>query len=126
MRDAPAISIAEILFEAGANVKGYDPVSMKHAAQLMPDLALCDTPYEVAEGCDALVVITEWNEFKNLDMEKIYKSMKQPVIIDGRNLYEPEIMTEHGFTYRGIGRGYNGASGVDASANGRASVKQTS
>jgi UDPglucose 6-dehydrogenase len=108
MREAPSITIAELLDESGAVVKGYDPVAMKHAKQMMPMLELCKDAYEVADGCDALVIITEWNEFKHLDMERIKAVMRRPVIIDGRNLYDPEMMKEYGFIYRGFGRGYNG------------------
>ncbi len=117
MREAPSITIAELLTEAGATVKGYDPVSMKVAEQVMPDVCLCKDAYEVAAGCDALVVVTEWNEFKNLDLERIKKSMRQPVMVDGRNIYEPEIMGKLGFKYRGIGRGYNGSHNVEVAVD---------
>jgi len=66
-------------------------------------------PYELAQGCDALVVCAEWNEFKHLDMGRIREAMRQPVLVDGRNLYEPEEMQVLGFTYRGVGRGYGAA-----------------
>jgi UDPglucose 6-dehydrogenase len=74
----------------------------------MPDVEMASDPYSMAEGCDALVVVTEWNEFKHLDLERIRDSMKQPVLFDGRNIYEPEKMRSLGFKYRGFGRGYNG------------------
>ena len=69
---------------------------------------MVDNAYAVADGSDALIVATEWNEFKNLDLESIKSSMKQPVIFDGRNIYDPEKMHLNGFTYHGMGRGYNG------------------
>jgi len=110
MRDAPSIDIANALLAAGAEVRGYDPVSMNVAAPLMTDVTLYNDPYSMAEGCDALMVNTEWNEFKQLDRRRLRKTMKQPVIFDGRNIYDPEEMKALGFVYRGLGRGYDGAS----------------
>jgi len=108
MRDAPSIDIAHMLQAEGALVKAYDPVAMVSAARVLHDVVLAEDPYELAEGCDAIIVVTEWNEFKQLDMNRLKRAMRQPVIVDGRNIYEPEIMKAYGFTYRGIGRGYNG------------------
>jgi len=108
MRDAPAIDIAEALQAHGATVRAFDPVAMSVAEPLMPDVEMASDPYSMADGCDALVVVTDWNEFKNLDLERIRDSMKQPVLFDGRNIYEPEKMRNLGFNYRGFGRGYNG------------------
>jgi UDPglucose 6-dehydrogenase len=67
-----------------------------------------ENPYDMADGCDALVVCTEWNEFKQLDLGRIHRVMRQPVIVDGRNIYDPKAVIDHGFKYRGIGRGYDG------------------
>jgi UDPglucose 6-dehydrogenase len=106
MRDAPAIDIAEALNKAGATVRGYDPVAMEVARPLLPAVELFDDPYKLAKGCDALMVITEWNEFKQLDLDKIKSLLKKPVIYDGRNIYEPKLMKEMGFTYQAIGRGF--------------------
>jgi len=108
MRDAPSIDIAGDLIKAGAKVRGYDPVSMEVARPMLPDVELCKDPYEVAKGSDALIVVTEWNEFKQLDLDKIRELLKTPVVFDGRNIYEPARMRELGFTYRAIGRGFNG------------------
>jgi UDPglucose 6-dehydrogenase len=108
MRDAPAIDIAQGLLAEGASVRGYDPISMEVAREMLPAVELLDDPYTMAEGCDALMVVTEWNEFKNLDLERIRNLLKQPVLLDGRNIYNPEHMLSLGFTYLGIGRG-NGA-----------------
>jgi UDPglucose 6-dehydrogenase len=108
MREAPSLTVADYLMEAGAHVRGYDPVSMEMAAPVMKGTELCQNPYEVAEGADALVVVTDWNEFKHLDMIQIKQKMRTPVIIDGRNIYDPEKLVDMGFTYRGFGRGYNG------------------
>lgn len=104
MRDAPAITIAEELVEAGAKVRAYDPVAMEVARPILPAVDMFDEPYKLAEGCDALMVITEWNEFKQLDLDKVKNLLKSPVIYDGRNIYEPARMKDMGFTYRAIGR----------------------
>jgi UDPglucose 6-dehydrogenase len=111
LRDAPAMDIAQALQTAGATVKGYDPVAMGGAARLAPYLQVADDPYQLAEGCDAVAVITEWNEFKHLDLRRIRQSMRQAVVVDGRNMYEPDVMQSLGFKYVGVGRGYNGANG---------------
>jgi UDPglucose 6-dehydrogenase len=108
MRDAPSIDISNSLLAAGANVRGYDPVARKIAAPLMPAVEIFDDVYKMAQGCDALVVVTEWNEFKQLDLEKVKGLLKCPVIYDGRNIYDPAAMKAMGFTYRAIGRGFNG------------------
>lgn len=105
MRDAPSIDIATDLIAAGARVRGFDPVSMEVARPMLPNVDLCKNPYDVANGADAVIVVTEWNEFKQLDLEKVKDSMKTPVIFDGRNIYDPVIMREMGFHYRAIGRG---------------------
>ncbi|OGO40371.1 MAG: UDP-glucose 6-dehydrogenase [Chloroflexi bacterium RBG_16_57_9] len=106
MREAPAIEIIHLLQNEGAQIRAYDPVSMKNARQILYDVTLCDDPYALAEGCDALIIVTEWNEFKQLNLVRIKELMRRPCIVDGRNIYDPEIMQAYGFTYRGIGRGY--------------------
>jgi UDPglucose 6-dehydrogenase len=106
MREAPAAHIARMLASAGAKVRGYDPVAKGVAKRVLPGLDLVDNAYDLAEGCDALVVVTEWNEFRNLDLARIRDLMAGNVFIDGRNIYEPEQMADLGFYYRGIGRGY--------------------
>jgi UDPglucose 6-dehydrogenase len=108
MRDAPAIDIAESLQAQGARVRAYDPVAMSVAEPLLPGVEMAENPYSMAEGCDALVVVTEWNEFKHLDLDCIRNSMEQAVLFDGRNIYEPEKLRDLGFKYRAFGRGYNG------------------
>ena len=107
MRDAPSLEVAHILVREGAEVRGYDPVAMTVAERAMPEIVMCKTPYALAEDCDALVLMTEWNEFKHLDLARIRSLMRTPVVLDGRNVYEPQAMWEAGFLYRGIGRGYN-------------------
>ncbi len=104
MRDAPAIDIANTLLEAGATVRAYDPVAMNVAKHILPNVQMCDDSYSMAAGCDALMVITEWNEFKQLDLERIKSLLKSPVLYDGRNIYEPNRMKEMGFTYKAVGR----------------------
>lgn len=108
MRDAPSIDIANSLISAGATVRAYDPVAMDVAKPLLPDVQMFNDLYEMAEGCDALMVVTEWNEFKHLDLPCLRDIMRQPVIFDGRNIYDPETMKRLGYKYRGLGRGYNG------------------
>jgi UDPglucose 6-dehydrogenase len=107
MRDAPSISIAQKLQAEGASIKAYDPVAMEVAQPLLPGVEMMPDPYALADGCDALVVVTEWNEFKQLDRSRLRELMHQPVLYDGRNIYEPDEMTRSGFIYRGVGRGYN-------------------
>jgi UDPglucose 6-dehydrogenase len=108
LRESPAIGIAEYLVKGGADVWAYDPVAMENAALELPSVTYCTNAYQAAEGADALVVATPWNEFKNLDMNRIKQSLKQPILIDGRNLYDPELMKAIGFKYRGVGRGFRG------------------
>lgn len=108
MRDAPSIDITQELTAEGAKVRAFDPVAMEVARSILPAVEMFDDPYTMAKGCDALMVITEWNEFKQLDLKKIKGLLKKPVIFDGRNIYEPGVMKEMGFSYRGVGRGFNG------------------
>ena len=107
MRDAPSISIAQKLLAEGAIVRAYDPVAMEIAQPLLPGVEMMPDPYTMAKGCDALVVVTEWNEFKQLDRSRLCGLMRKPVLFDGRNIYEPDEMVKSGFIYRGVGRGYN-------------------
>ncbi|MBI3286607.1 MAG: UDP-glucose/GDP-mannose dehydrogenase family protein, partial [Chloroflexi bacterium] len=106
MREAPSIELAHLLANEGAHLKAYDPVAMHNARRVLPELVYCSDPYQVAEGSDGLVIVTEWNEFKQLDMARIRRALRQPLLIDGRNLYDPQQMIALGFLYRGIGRGY--------------------
>jgi UDPglucose 6-dehydrogenase len=106
MREAPSIHIARMLQTAGAHVRAYDPIAMQVAARVALEVELAEDAYALAEGCDAIVVVTEWNEFKNLDLARIRELMNRPVLIDGRNIYDPAMMKELGFYYRGVGQGY--------------------
>ncbi len=104
MREAPSVDIARVLVARGARVKAYDPAAIDNAKTIVPDLEYMSDAYEVAEDADALIVVTEWNEFRQLDLDRLRRSMRQPVVIDGRNIYEPTRMRALGFRYRGIGR----------------------
>ncbi len=105
MREAPSLSILPALLEKGARIKAHDPKGMEEAQKYLPDgIQYVDNAYEAAENADALVLMTEWNQYRALDMEKIKSVMKQPVFIDLRNVYDPRTMKEMGFRYTGIGR----------------------
>ncbi|MDQ3129690.1 MAG: UDP-glucose/GDP-mannose dehydrogenase family protein [Acidobacteriota bacterium] len=104
MREAPAIDIIKAMQERGAKVKAFDPVAMEEAKHSLPDVEFVDDEYQVIEGADALIIITEWNQFRALDMEKVKSLLKTPKIADLRNIYEPEDMRELGFEYVGVGR----------------------
>lgn len=104
MRDAPSIPIINRLKEEGAKIKAYDPIAMENAKKIFSAVEFCKDSYEAAKGADILVVLTEWNEFKQLDLNKIRKLMKKPIILDGRNIYNPNEVERLGFTYKGVGR----------------------
>ena len=104
LRDAPSMDIARVLLAAGTHVRAYDPAAMEGARVKLPEVEYMKDAYGVAAGADALVVVTEWNEFRHLDMARLKVSMRRPVVVDGRNIYDPAVMRGHGFTYRGIGR----------------------
>ena len=106
MREAAAVEIGHLLQNEGAHVKGYDPVSMHVAARELPEMQLAEDAYDLAEGCDAIVVCTEWNEFRHLDMDRIRRAMRSPVIYDGRNIYDPDTMARLGFRYYAVGRSH--------------------
>ena len=104
LRDAPALDIIPKLQEEGAEIRAYDPAGMEEARKILPTVTLCANAYEAAAGADALVLITEWNQFRNLDLERIKASLKRPVFVDLRNVYEPARMTALGFHYTSVGR----------------------
>jgi UDPglucose 6-dehydrogenase len=104
LREAPSLDIARVLLAAGAHVRAYDPAAMEGARVKLPAVEYTKDAYGLAAGADALVVVTEWNEFRHLDMARLKASMRRPVVVDGRNIYDPVVMRGHGFTYRGIGR----------------------
>jgi UDPglucose 6-dehydrogenase len=105
MRDAPAIPILQALLERGASVAAYDPEAAEEAKRIFGSrIQLCPTNYACLEGADALLLITEWQAFRNPNFERMKGIMRQPVIFDGRNIYEPESLREQGFTYYGVGK----------------------
>jgi len=104
IREAPSIAIIMELQGLGAKIRAFDPEAKINAKKVLKDVTFCNDPYSTVKGCDALVIATEWNEFRVLDMDKIKRLLKQPNIIDGRNIYEPEEMRSAGFNYIGIGR----------------------
>ena len=104
MREAPSIEIANALIKKGAIVRAYDPAAMERAKTILPDIEYRRNAQAVARGADALVIVTEWNEFKQLDLNRVKRLMRRPVIVDGRNIYDPSAMRQLGFVYRGIGR----------------------
>ncbi|MCP4004590.1 MAG: UDP-glucose/GDP-mannose dehydrogenase family protein [bacterium] len=104
VRDSPAIEVIERLLERGARIRAYDPQAMSNAAQDLPDLTYCQDSYDTAKGCDALVLATEWNQFRRLDLQRIHSLLEEPVIIDMRNIYDRPKMEELGFRYTGVGR----------------------
>jgi UDPglucose 6-dehydrogenase len=104
MREASSIPIILGLQKKGARIKAYDPEAMQEAKKILQDVTYCTGPYEVAEGSDAIVLLTEWNQFRLLDLKRIKGLLKEPVFIDLRNVYEPLHMREMGFRYCGVGR----------------------
>ena len=108
MREAPSRVLMESLWQAGAKVRAYDPEATEEAARIYPDqdgLTLCETSYEALEGADALVIVTEWQEFRSPDFQGIKEKLADDVVVDGRNLYEPETVEAQGLSYYAIGRG---------------------
>jgi UDPglucose 6-dehydrogenase len=104
MRESPATDIIKDLLKLGAKIKAFDPVAMNEAKHFLPDIEYATDEYDAIEGCDALVFLTEWNQFRALDMEKVKRLLKSPKIADLRNIYEPRDMREMGFEYVGVGR----------------------
>jgi UDPglucose 6-dehydrogenase len=104
LREAPSLDIAKVLLAAGAQVRAFDPAAMERTRALLPAVEYMVDAYDLAAGADAIVIVTEWNEFRHLDMSRIKQLMRRPVIVDGRNIYDPATMKGLGFTYRGIGR----------------------
>ncbi|ABA05634.1 UDP-glucose/GDP-mannose dehydrogenase [Nitrobacter winogradskyi Nb-255] len=104
MREAPSIPLITGLCDMGAKVRAFDPASMKEALRELPDIDYCDDAYSCAEGADALVIVTEWVQFRALDLPRLKRIMNQPIVVDLRNVYRPAELEELGFTYTGIGR----------------------
>ncbi|MXO74665.1 nucleotide sugar dehydrogenase [Altererythrobacter aerius] len=104
MRDSPAIAIAQALVDAGVSVSAYDPEGMEQARPLMPEVVMCDSPYSAIEGSDAVVIVTEWDAFRALDLDRVKALVKTPVLVDLRNIYRPIEMRRAGFEYVSVGR----------------------
>jgi len=104
MREAPSLAIAPALIKAGATIRAHDPEGMAEAKKLMPDLSYCADPYETMTGADAVVLLTEWNSYRALDLKRMKAILKQPVVVDLRNIYRPSEMRTAGFRYSSIGR----------------------
>ena len=104
LRDAKSIEMVRMLLDQGATVRAYDPVAMDGFRNLFPDLTYCHNPYEAAEQADAVMIVTEWNEFKQLNLERLCSVTRQPYLFDGRNIYDPSRAAKAGFRYFGVGR----------------------
>jgi len=104
IRKSPSIDIIQLLLKEGANIRCFDPLAMDNTKKILPDLTYCQDEYETVQGSDALVIATEWNQFRNLDLLKIKKLLKSPILLDLRNLYEPAKIKSLGFIYEGVGR----------------------
>ena len=104
MRESPAIDIIELIRRDGADIKAYDPQAMENAKLVLPGVKFFESPQEVARDADILIVLTDWDEFKEIDLEEVYKKMRTPNMVDARNMYSPESAKEIGFNYIGVGR----------------------
>jgi UDPglucose 6-dehydrogenase len=105
MRDAPSISIIQALQDGGAEVFAYDPEGMEASRAMLDNMTYGTSPYDIAEGADALVIVTEWNQFRALDFQRLRTIMGRPLVVDLRNVYKPDEVKRHGFAYVSVGRG---------------------
>ena len=105
MRDSPAIAVAQTLSDAGVNVAAYDPEGMEQAKPLLPQITMCDDPYQAIDSADAVAIVTEWDAFRALDFARVMELANQPVLVDLRNIYRPDDIRDKGFAYSSIGRG---------------------
>lgn len=104
MREAPSIFVINSLQKDGAIIKAYDPIAMNNAKKIFHSIHFCDDPYKASEGADMVIAMTEWNEFRQLDLARIKKLMKKAILLDARNIYDPKKAKELGFSYLGVGR----------------------
>ena len=105
MRESPSIPLIDTLVSEGATIRAFDPVAMENAREMLPaDITYCEDSYDVAEGADALILVTEWNQFRSLNLDRLRKAMRSANVIDLRNVYDPKKLREHGFTYSCVGR----------------------
>jgi UDPglucose 6-dehydrogenase len=114
MREAPSISLVTALLDLGARVRAYDPAGMEQAKRVLPEISYYDSPYACAAGADALVIVTEWEQFRALDLERLKDAMRTHTLIDLRNIYSPDEMARHGFAYESVGRGEQARHGAPA------------
>ena len=115
IRESPALFLVQALLQEGCKITAYDPAAMERTREVMSSgLRFANSSYEAARGADALLILTEWEEFANLDLDQLNQELKYPIVIDGRNLYDPEVMAEHGFTYYSVGRAASQPEGVPA------------
>ena len=114
MREAPSLAIAAGLQDGGAKVRAYDPEGIEQARPLLPAVSFAEDAYSCAEGADAVVIVTEWNAFRALDLKRLHTVMRTPVLVDLRNIYDPAIAAQHGFAYQGVGRSAGTASTSEA------------
>ena len=106
IRESPAILLVQALLQEGCKIAAYDPAAIARAREVLnSSTEFVNDAYEAASGADALLILTEWEEFANLDLDRVFKQLKYPIVIDGRNLYDPDRMVAQGFEYHGIGRG---------------------
>jgi len=104
MREAPSIALITALKDLGAEIRAYDPAGMAQAKTMLPDITYCDGPYSAAEGAHALVIVTEWEQFRALDLGRLKRAMASPVIVDLKNVYAAEDLVGAGFMYQSVGR----------------------
>jgi len=117
IRESPALFLVQALLQEGCKITAYDPAAMERTQEVMNSgLKFAGSAYEAASGADALLILTEWEEFANLDLNRLNQELKYPIVIDGRNLYDPEVMAAHGFTYYSVGRAASHPDGVPAAA----------
>ena len=117
IRESPALFVVQALLQEGSKITAYDPAAMERTQEMMPaGITFTNSAYEAAHGADALLILTEWEEFANLDLDRLRRDLKFPIVIDGRNLYDPEVMAAQGFTYYSVGRAASHPDGVPAAS----------
>ena len=106
IRESPAVELVRVLLKEGCRVRVFDPAAMKNAREVLsgPEVTYCSSPYEAAAGADALLILTDWPEFAQLDLERLRALLAYPIVVDGRNLYQPSTMAAEGFLYYSVGR----------------------
>jgi UDPglucose 6-dehydrogenase len=106
IRESPAIEVVKSLLKEGCEIRAYDPAAAERAREVLPvrGVSYLDSPYSAAEGADALLILTDWSEFANLELDRLRSLLAYPIVVDGRNLYDPSTMSSHGFLYYSVGR----------------------